>query len=65
MDTMTGETKAGDSCPLCDEGVLAVSPSGRHLICSQCRRISVTKPSGTGGNRRRSAIAGKVPRKRA
>ena len=49
----TGETKAGDRCSLCGEGILAVSPSGRHLMCSQCRRISLTKPSPTSGKLRR------------
>ncbi len=48
-----GETKAGDRCSLCGEGILAVSPSGRHLMCSQCRRISLTKPSSTSGKLRR------------
>src|SRR2546422_11749180 len=44
-----------DALPIC-EGILAVSPSGRHLMCSQCRRISLTKPSSTSGDRKSTRL---------
>jgi tRNA(Ile2) C34 agmatinyltransferase TiaS len=31
----------GDKCPLCGEGTLAVSSSGRNLVCPKCGRIAM------------------------
>jgi len=28
-----------EACPFCKEGILAASPSGRHLVCQKCGRI--------------------------
>jgi predicted RNA-binding Zn-ribbon protein involved in translation (DUF1610 family) len=42
-DTMTKTkqvAKEGDKCLLCGEGTLAVSSSGRNLVCPKCGRIA-------------------------
>jgi ribosomal protein S27AE len=40
--TKTNEPpKDGDKCPLCGEGVLAVSSSGRNLVCPKCGRVMI------------------------
>jgi len=36
--------KSGDLCSRCKRGSLLTSPSGAHLVCSECRCVTVTKP---------------------
>jgi hypothetical protein len=38
------QPKGGDLCSRCSRGSLLTSPSGAHLVCSECRCITVTKP---------------------
>ncbi len=36
---MAQAAKEGDKCPLCGEGELVVSTSGKNLVCPKCGRI--------------------------
>jgi ethanolamine utilization protein EutQ (cupin superfamily) len=41
MSSTRNAPKAGDEWPLCTEGVLGVSPSGKHLTCLKCGQVIV------------------------
>lgn len=36
-----GPSKVGSPCGYCSEGTLRVSPSGEHLECGRCRRLTL------------------------